>query len=267
MTTMSPQQSRCGCAFSSVGFPCVAHRVWPMPVVPAGYAPSSPLRGAESFPAVFAISIAPPSTTAIPALSYPRYSSRCSPSSSSGAASRSPVYPMIPHITPPPRPPFRPLARVLVGGSIRRTLTPPARPRQTRSHECATTRRVAGLVQVHACREEKGGIETRSLDARWAGLCRALSRRVFLPPMTTVLAGRPSAESFDKPPPRHPDCLRLRRPGFSARCSGPGATAWLLPLPFVGCVPPPHAWAETAPPSVELKSTHDFPFVVTPGLA
>ena len=30
-TTMSPVQSRCGCAFSSVGRPCVAQRVWPMP--------------------------------------------------------------------------------------------------------------------------------------------------------------------------------------------------------------------------------------------
>ena len=30
-TTMSPLQSRCGWAFSSVGRPCVAQRVWPMP--------------------------------------------------------------------------------------------------------------------------------------------------------------------------------------------------------------------------------------------
>ena len=34
-TTMRPWQSRCGCAFSSVGRPCVAHRVWPMPNSPA----------------------------------------------------------------------------------------------------------------------------------------------------------------------------------------------------------------------------------------
>ena len=30
-TTILPVQSRCGCAFSSVGRPCVAQRVWPMP--------------------------------------------------------------------------------------------------------------------------------------------------------------------------------------------------------------------------------------------
>ena len=32
---MSPVQSRCGCAFSSVGRPCVAQRVWPMPYGPS----------------------------------------------------------------------------------------------------------------------------------------------------------------------------------------------------------------------------------------
>ena len=30
-TTMRPVQSRCGWAFSSVGRPCVAQRVWPTP--------------------------------------------------------------------------------------------------------------------------------------------------------------------------------------------------------------------------------------------
>ena len=33
-TTIWPVQSRCGCAFSSVGRPCVAQRVWPMPYSP-----------------------------------------------------------------------------------------------------------------------------------------------------------------------------------------------------------------------------------------
>ena len=41
-TTMRPVQSRCGCAFSSVGRPCVAQRVCPMP-----YSPSSGLVGED----------------------------------------------------------------------------------------------------------------------------------------------------------------------------------------------------------------------------
>ena len=42
-TTMWPVQSRWGCAFSSVGRPCVAQRVWPMP-----YSPSSGLTARTS---------------------------------------------------------------------------------------------------------------------------------------------------------------------------------------------------------------------------
>ena len=34
-TTISPVQSRCGWAFSSVGRPCVAQRVWPIPYMPS----------------------------------------------------------------------------------------------------------------------------------------------------------------------------------------------------------------------------------------
>ena len=34
-TTILPVQSRCGCAFSSVGRPCVAQRVWPTPYTPS----------------------------------------------------------------------------------------------------------------------------------------------------------------------------------------------------------------------------------------
>ncbi len=33
-TAIEPEQSRCGCAFFSLGAPCVAHRVWPMPTDP-----------------------------------------------------------------------------------------------------------------------------------------------------------------------------------------------------------------------------------------
>ena len=43
-TTMRPVQSRCGWAFSSVGRPCVAQRVWPMP-----YSPSSGLHRQHLF--------------------------------------------------------------------------------------------------------------------------------------------------------------------------------------------------------------------------
>ena len=32
-TAMRPAESVCGCALMSVGSPCVAHRVWPMPIV------------------------------------------------------------------------------------------------------------------------------------------------------------------------------------------------------------------------------------------
>ena len=33
--TMATRSVACGCAFDSVGAPCVAQRVWPMPAVPA----------------------------------------------------------------------------------------------------------------------------------------------------------------------------------------------------------------------------------------
>jgi len=33
---VAPVQSTCGCAFASVGRPCVAQRVWPMPSLPLG---------------------------------------------------------------------------------------------------------------------------------------------------------------------------------------------------------------------------------------
>ena len=42
-TTMRPVQSRCGWAFSSVGRPCVAQRVWPMPYSPSSGLPASDL--------------------------------------------------------------------------------------------------------------------------------------------------------------------------------------------------------------------------------
>ena len=50
MTAMRPEQSRWGWAFSSVGGPWVAHRVWPIPTVPAT-PPRSP-RTASSSPSL-----------------------------------------------------------------------------------------------------------------------------------------------------------------------------------------------------------------------
>ena len=42
--------SRCGWALSRVALPCVAQRVWPMPQLPAGSAPSSCIRRLASLP-------------------------------------------------------------------------------------------------------------------------------------------------------------------------------------------------------------------------
>src|SRR6267143_3299639 len=65
-----------------------------------------------SLPALRRKSTAPLRTTATPAESYPRYSSRRSPSMRTGTTSLGPIYPMIPHIFanlagPHPRSPTR----------------------------------------------------------------------------------------------------------------------------------------------------------------
>jgi hypothetical protein len=51
-TTIRPVQSRCGCAFSSVGRPCVAHRVWPTPYSPSMGSARMTSSRRESFPAL-----------------------------------------------------------------------------------------------------------------------------------------------------------------------------------------------------------------------
>src|SRR5690349_19348539 len=97
-TTIRPVQSRCGWAFSSVGRPCVAHRVWPTPYSPLiGVVAITSSRRA-SLPALRRRSMVPSRTTATPAESYPRYSSRRSPSIRIGTTGFDPMYPMIPHI-------------------------------------------------------------------------------------------------------------------------------------------------------------------------
>jgi len=57
----------CGCALRSVGRPCVAHRVWPMPVLPrSGFFFSVSAR-CTSLPTARTISIPRPVCTARPA--------------------------------------------------------------------------------------------------------------------------------------------------------------------------------------------------------
>ncbi len=90
-TATRPEQSTCGCAFSSVGGPCVAHRVWPMP---------NPPDNDRSFRASTRLCICPArrstcnepfEATATPAESYPRYSNFAIPSSRMGSACPSPM--------------------------------------------------------------------------------------------------------------------------------------------------------------------------------
>ena len=51
-TTIRPVQSRCGWAFSSVGRPCVAHRVWPIPYSPSSGLPAMTSSSRASLPAL-----------------------------------------------------------------------------------------------------------------------------------------------------------------------------------------------------------------------
>src|SRR5580704_3171493 len=98
-TTISPLQSRCGCAFSSVGRPCVAQRVWPIPYTPSSGVmriDSSRLRSLPGERRTSSLPFSP--TTAMPAESEPRYSRRRRPSRIRGTTRLGPTYPTIPHI-------------------------------------------------------------------------------------------------------------------------------------------------------------------------
>ena len=66
-TTRRPVQSRCGWAFSSVGRPCVAQRVWPRPKAPSIGSALMASSSRESLPALRRSSISPSRTTAMPA--------------------------------------------------------------------------------------------------------------------------------------------------------------------------------------------------------
>ena len=90
-----------GCAFTWLGSPCVAQRVWPIPQQPGSAWPLSVFSARlRSLPVDFTTSARSlPLRTASPAESYPRYSSLERPSRRTGAASLLPVYPTIPHIS------------------------------------------------------------------------------------------------------------------------------------------------------------------------
>ena len=78
---MRPVQSRCGWAFLSVGAPCVAQRVWAMPVVPTRLAVAQRSSRTATRPAHLTPWSSPSvESTSTPAESYPRYSSVFSPS-------------------------------------------------------------------------------------------------------------------------------------------------------------------------------------------
>src|SRR5437763_4145240 len=100
-TATRPSAETCGWALASVAGPWVAHRVWLMPRHPgAGRSRRWATRLAIR-PDRRRRCIRPgPVRVASPALSYPRYSSRRSPSTRIGSASRRPAYPTIPHMGP-----------------------------------------------------------------------------------------------------------------------------------------------------------------------
>lgn len=83
-TATVPLMSVCGCAFTSVAGPCVAHRVWPMPTRPDIRLGSTSARSRTRPARLVTLSWEP--TTATPAESYPRCSSLPSASTSRGAA-------------------------------------------------------------------------------------------------------------------------------------------------------------------------------------
>jgi hypothetical protein len=99
-TEIRPSSEVCGCALSWVAGPCVAHRVCPIPTFPPSRFGSVAVRS-RTRPTVRCTCAPAPPSTAMPAESYPRYSSRVSPSTRIGAAFWLPTYPTIPHMRAP----------------------------------------------------------------------------------------------------------------------------------------------------------------------
>src|SRR3954470_3339589 len=97
-TWCSPEPATCGWALASVAGPCVAHRVWLMPAHPGAGCSARKLVNSPTRPARLRRCSRSPVRVASPALSYPRYSRRLSPSTRIGSASRGPTYPTMPHM-------------------------------------------------------------------------------------------------------------------------------------------------------------------------
>ena len=98
-TAMVPAAFVWGWAFLSLGAPWVAHLVCPMPEQPGRVSPPLVMFSRTfSLPMAFFVRSFSPSKIAIPAESYPLYSSFDSPSKMMEAACSFPIYPTIPHI-------------------------------------------------------------------------------------------------------------------------------------------------------------------------
>ena len=88
---MRPLQSLCGWAFSSLGLPCVAQRVWPRPTQASDPFSPAAANSASRLPTARTVSMPSGSMRAIPAESYPRYSRRLRPSRMMGLPGRRPT--------------------------------------------------------------------------------------------------------------------------------------------------------------------------------
>src|SRR5664279_5592389 len=92
------QDATCGCALTSVGGPWVAHRLCPMPAAPVGLDSSKAAANSTSLPARLITVLRSARNRATPAESYPRYSIRLRPSTSTGNTLLPLTHPTIPHI-------------------------------------------------------------------------------------------------------------------------------------------------------------------------
>src|SRR5487761_594957 len=116
--TMATRSVAIGWALVSFGTPCVAQRVWPMPMRPATGSAATRRARLSSLPSARRRSMRPFTSVAMPAESSPRYSRRFSPSSSSGAAAPLPTMPTMPHIRRHPSPCPLPLTGARVSHNI-----------------------------------------------------------------------------------------------------------------------------------------------------
>src|SRR4029078_6146936 len=106
LCTTETSSVMCGWAFASVGLPCVAQRVWPMPVSPSSGEDFTPASRLRSLPSARRRPSCPCSTVATPAESYPRYSRRFSASTSCSATGPLPRLQNEPQLPPYSRVPW-----------------------------------------------------------------------------------------------------------------------------------------------------------------